>query len=897
MRFHVPGKDAANNDGKQGRMQRLKRFLSSERTLKDYTGKPVTVADYEKEKNKQLEQHFLRTKEAEKEEKKTGRSSFRVNAFTPKEKFHKKPLTEKAVKQLVAEHVQRQQGKEQELQKKFGAKRDRIDPNDTGLKSTVKRKLKNPFHVKSLPGQGHYSEEDFKRDRRENDIKHGLIDPPETPPNIKKRTVQSFKKHFSVKPYQGRDKLVYNENDYHEDSKKTLDKVQQYTEKIRKEKEKRKHYRPTSTTFEGIKEKNDKLNKKREELRKQGLEPSEHKRKRIVNLDVPSYLKKEQEHQKRYQRFWRLKKENDKRHQEQRKKTELARQQERRDGTYVVTYRPSSSDEPSRRRVSTSYVPIENVKYNAHKKTGSTSYVPIEDVKYKAHQRSGNAGYIPIEGSNKSGTNTSYIPIEKVTYGAHNRGTSASYVSVEQIQDWRPGPPSLKIKLMRWGKRGAKYAVAAGFTTFQYIRNKIFDDADDDPTTDTMAKSTAKMQLEKDFYQELLVSDVHNSKGPWKLPREKWLEAKWATMAGKTYAIRGRTFTIDGVLKHDFGYVRNVNIYRTFTVGGRTFTFNRHYKIGGKYSLLRGIKLGSRLGKFGYYAGHTIKNRLTDMLEGDGLSDTTIGSISYVNNRYLLAKEYYHNAKTAYRATKAGARTAYRGASWAARTTARYTSAAYHRVAVPLIRGGVYSARLLITKVAALAKVILAKLLALVSSKFLVGVVAVVLLLGVMITVSGTFAVLITSFFMADEHTVTDYRDMVADLDEGLRIQINQYRNLPFDHIYIHYMNGDGINTNWQEILALVSVYRRQEIDFSEEEQELINEIYDKLNYIQTETSSHTHTRDDGSTYTHSVLDVYVYTLPVSDILGQYLLEQWEIDWYNRLLANANAQYPLVNTE
>lgn len=909
MRYHVPDENAANNDEKQGKLQRFRRAFSSMRTPDDYMGKPATLANYEKEKEKQQKAHFL-TKDDEKEAKKTGRSSFRVNSFSPKEKFHKKPVTENEHQRIAAELGEKRRREEREILKRFGAGRDREETPNTGLKSTIKRKLKNTFKVKGPRYAGHYTEEDYHRQKRELDIKHGIEEQPEPPPNIKKRAAQRVKNHFSPPPAIERKSLIYDEEDYLRDKKENEKKRQKYTDSIRKDKEKRKIYQPSSSTFSGSKAKNEELLKQRDELRRQGLEPAEHKRRRIINLNVPSYLdlKKKQELQNRNQRYWRLKRESEKSQKKQRQRIEKEWQKEERDGTFVRTYRPASEGSPPPPpQVSTSYVPLDTVKRDAHKKTGSTSYVDIKDIKYKGNKRSSNAGYVPIEGSDKSGPRTSYVPIETVKYGTHNRGNNTSYVPVEQIQDWRPGPPSLKIKLLRWGKRGAKYTLATGLTTFQYIRNKIFEDDDGDPTVDTTKKSMAKLQLEKEFFEELLVSDIHNSKGPWKLPRERWLKARWGALAGKTYTIRGKTFTIDAALNHKFGYERHVNIYRTFTVNGRTFTFARRYKLGGKYSLAQGIKLGLRFGKYGYYAGVTLKNRLSAEIEGDGVTDIGVGSIAAVNNRILLAREYYQNAKFAYRTSKSGIRTAYRGARWAYGTTSRYASAAYHRIAVPLVRGGFHAARAILTrpvsifkfalgKLAAVVKGIFAKVLALVGGKTLLIALAVVLLLFIMIAISGALAMLVSSFLMTGEDTVADYRDMVVDLDEGLRVQINQYRNLPFDHIYIHYMNGEGVDTNWQEILALASVYRRQEIDFSEEELALINEIYDKMNYIRTEKSSHTHTRDDGSTYRHSVLDVYVYSLPVSDIIGEYLTEQWEIDWYNRILDNVNTQYPIVNT-
>lgn len=880
MRYHVPGKDALNNNEKKGTMQKIRRFLSSDRTPQDYMGKPATLDDYERGKKEQLRHHYLLEDESGQEAKSSGSSSFRVNSFTPKEKVVKKPVTEKVWKQKGAEVAQTHQKRERELVKKFGVDRDNINTSGTGLKSVAKRKLRNPFGVRSM-SNGHYTEEDYEKTKRELNIKHGVEEAPEAPPSRKARTVQRLKHHFTAKPYYDHDTLVYTEKEQQTDSKKTLEKIQQYTEKIRTEKEKRRHYKPTFTTFEQIKKKNDELINKRDELRKQGLEPSEHKRKRIINLEVPSYLKKEQaqEHLNRYRRYWRLKKENDRILREQRKKVEQARQQEKREGTYVETYKPSSSGETGSSRGSVSYVPVEKVKYKSHEKSDSVSYVPLEDVKYKSHKRSGNAD-IPKR-------SVSYVPVETVSYQGHKNSGSVSYVPLEQIPVWRTTPPpSLKIKLVRWGKRGAKYVVAGGITTFQYIRNKIFDDDDGDPTTDTEKKAFARMQLEKDFYQELLVSDVQNSKGPWKIPHEAMLKARWAVIGGKVYTIRGKTFTIDGVLNHDFGYARNILINKSFTFGGRTFALRRHYRVALTFSIAKGIKLASRIGKYGFYAGVTIKNRLSDMLESDGLSDTGIGSIAYTHNRYLLAKEYYNNAKTAYRVGKSAARTAYRGASWAARGISRFSSAAYRRVAVPLIRGA-----------AALVKA----LLSLVSSKALLWGVVILLFIVIAIAISGALATVVTSLFAADEKTVYDYRDMIAGLDEGFRMKIEQYRDDPlhlYDDIDIHYMNGDGgIETDWRAVLALASVYRRQDIDFSKEEQDLINEIYDKLNYTVEDKSSKVRTRPDGGTAIERKLDVYVYTLPVSDILDQYFYEQWEYDWYYRLIENADAQYPQGNSE
>lgn len=504
-----------------------------------------------------------------------------------------------------------------------------------------------------------------------------------------------------------------------------------------------------------------------------------------------------------------------------------------------------------------------------------------------------------------------------------------TYIPLESVQYWRRNESTYK-KLRRWGPRGARYAIKAGAFTFFYLRDKMFDHLNEDPD-DVGAKGFREFINRKNAYKQIFYDNFKNANQHWDLPKEEYILKKWDEFAGKEFRIKGQVHTVGEVFSKELGGHREFDLEKAFKIKGRTFHFHRHFKIGiNKFTVAQGLKYG---GKLGYYTVGSVKNTVLDSLGGDGLSDSMVSSVAHFDFKARMLRVHYSNAKGLYKLSKEGVRLGYQGTKEAVRTGKML----YNQVGVPLVRGGFAAGRALVTdpvgsakyagrqartlvrysgrsaralgallkslprkaflsvgKLAAAVKILVAKAIGALTAKPLFWILIAVIILVVILVICMVFTALVSSYFMTDEDTVVNYRELIGTLDYEFRQSIDEYRDLNYDHIYIHYLDGNGIDTNWQHILALVTVIREQDIDYSEEEQQLVEEIYGRLNYITYTTSSHVHHRDDGSTYVHSVLNVYVHTLPVESILNQYLTEQWQYDWYNRLInVDINEQYGL----
>ncbi len=380
----------------------------------------------------------------------------------------------------------------------------------------------------------------------------------------------------------------------------------------------------------------------------------------------------------------------------------------------------------------------------------------------------------------------------------------------------------------------------------------------------------------------------------------------WGTVTGTTiFRVRGHSYTIAGFFSKQINLERTFNFNKTFTFRGRAYTLSRTCTMGGKFTIGEGLKF---TGKLGVHTAGSMAYRFADDVMGDGVSDTGIGSIATSYTKLRDLRDFYKNAKCTARLTSSAARNTYRfgvstarfgytaGRAFVANPVAstrlllRY-SAHQVRALAALVKGLPKAAVLSVGKLAALLKALALKLAALISKLLIYGALL-VLALALLLVIAAVILVAVNSFIMANEEIVVDYQEMIEQMDEEFREKIAAYENEPYDHIYVNYMNGNGVDTNWHQILALLSVIKEQDIDNSPEEQELVKEIYNNLNYIETSTSSHTHSRGDGSTYKHTVLDVNVYFSSVDDILGNYLTEEEEIEWYQRIVDNKEEQYP-----
>jgi len=938
MKFHVPGEDEAKKWTVQ-RLRNVKRFLSSDRTIKDFTGKPYSPEDYAEDNRKQLERHHLESGDPEEKPRNTARKLFTDKTAKEEKtraKFIKKPVTEKVWHQQHAELVEKHRRDEERIQRRFGVDADNYDSST--IKNRFKGAIKKPFRLRTTASVGRYTAEDYERDKKELEKKHGIVEEHKKP-GLKTRTVEKLRKRFSPKPYLEKETPIYNEEDYERDSKKSYEPIKRHAEKLKKRHENA--YSAEKIAIEHRELKRQENEKEKQRLKKRklfstgvpkyqpGRTHEEITRESIKRVNKKTYLKKEtpiynegdseRDSNKSYEPTKRHTEEHENTHSAEKiaiKHRELKRQEKEKEkkrlkkrklfSTEVPKYQPGRTHEEITQKSTDEWLKRPQRKYEEQKRQWEEQQKK-EGTYVETYQPKPQPTRIPDKSELPQ---VSFVPLESVKY----IGRDTTYK-----------------KLRRWGPKGARYAVKAGAFTFFYLRDKMFAHLDDNPD-DVGAKGFREFINRKNAYKQIFYDNFKNANQHWDLPKEEYILKKWDEFAGKEFRLRGQVHTVGEIFNKQLGGHREFDFEKVFTVRGRTFHFHRHFKIGiNKFTVAQGLKYGA---KFGYYTIGSVKNTILDSLGGDGVSDTMVGSIAHFDFKVRMARVHYANAKGAYRLGKQGVQLGRQGVHEAVRTGKML----YNQVGVPLVRGTYAAGRALVTdpvgsvkyagrqartllrysgrslkalgtflkslprkaffsvgKLAAAVKVLVAKVIGALVAKPLFWVLIAVIILVLLLVICMMFAAMVSSFFMADEDTVVNYRELIAAHDEEFRETVNDYLDADYDHIYIHYMNENGINTNWQHILALVTVVRQQDIDYSEEEQRLVKEIYDKLNYIQTYESTHTHDHDDGTSTTHTVLDVYVYTLPVEFILNQYLTEQWEYDWYNRLInVDINEQYGLA---
>ena len=618
-------------------------------------------------------------------------------------------------------------------------------------------------------------------------------------------------------------------------------------------------------------------------------------------------------------------------------------------GFNVETYNPSSGDSDSRRTdgtrrsFNTSYVSVERLKFCSYNKKwknrGSKSFVPIKQVQFwnrkKGDSGDGKGGGRTDSNSSRGSSNspettTSPIPTPETTTSPIPTPTpetsSSSSSSTPPVPDNTSYVPLQSIQFRTHNKKLRRY-FGTGCSILYYLKDRVLIAADDgDPTYDTQVKTFNRLNLDQQLIRPLIYDNIGRSKQPWHAPqlpvyirrgipitlRRRWgavaggAGRMWGTVTGTTiFRVRGHSYTIAGFFSKQINLERTFNFNKTFTFRGRAYTLSRTCTMGGKFTIGEGLKF---TGKLGVHTAGSMAYRFADDVMGDGVSDTGIGSIATSYTKLRDLRDFYKNAKCTARLTSSAARNTYRfgvstarfgytaGRAFVANPVAstrlllRY-SAHQVRALAALVKGLPKAAVLSVGKLAALLKALALKLAALISKLLIYGALL-VLALALLLVIAAVILVAVNSFIMANEEIVVDYQEMIEQMDEEFREKIAAYENEPYDHIYVNYMNGNGVDTNWHQILALLSVIKEQDIDNSPEEQELVKEIYNNLNYIETSTSSHTHSRGDGSTYKHTVLDVNVYFSSVDDILGNYLTEEEEIEWYQRIVDNKEEQYP-----
>ena len=385
----------------------------------------------------------------------------------------------------------------------------------------------------------------------------------------------------------------------------------------------------------------------------------------------------------------------------------------------------------------------------------------------------------------------------------------------------------------------------------------------------------------------------------------------------KGFRIGGPT-SLKSIFNKEFGVRRQICITKTFTINGRTFRFSRTYTLGKKFTIAGTLSFSA---KYAYYEAKAAGKLLLTSYDSDGVTDIGFSSVADMHYRYTEGKKWLRNAKLGAKYTWRSAKAAPGAARTMIRTARPLARAGYYAVTNPVgaARAVSFRARAMLRQATHLPGALRAfakrlpgrlamllkaglryvvglavKFLAAVAGKFVLFFVVALLLKVMLVIISGAaLSGFVTNFYAADEEDVLEYQYFIQQLDEEFRQSLEQYYDEPYDQVYIVYQNGSGVYTDWQDVLALVTVLTEQEIENLEDNEELIREIHERLNYVELEEDTTTVTNEDGSSSEQSVLYVNVYSLPVEDIVSEYLTEDWQIEWYERLSElDLREQYP-----
>ena len=674
-----------------------------------------------------------------------------------------------------------------------------------------------------------------------------------------------------------------------------------------------------------------------------------------------------------YTKFYRLrtwhdeynKQQEEKRQKSKNEKEKRAERAEVRKDNYEYNHRrkndyDTSSEEFNSRRRSDG----DDSRKSSHKNgddSRKSSHKSSDDSRKSSHKSSDDSrksSYKTDDDSHKSSRKSSH---------KSSSSTFETRVDINDIERWHKKPSR---KLRRWSTRAFRYTrfmVKAGYLSALYLRDRIYDDIDDD---DVGPAGFRELQLKKEAVSDLAEA-FKNAKEPWEAGfvtrRTRFLTRRLAGLYGKEFHIRQRTlipewkktlnlprfgidktitfkgrryrilrrlggpmelsckgFRIGGptslksIFNKEFGVRRQICITKTFTINGRTFRFSRTYTLGKKFTIAGTLSFSA---KYAYYEAKAAGKLLLTSYDSDGVTDIGFSSVADMHYRYTEGKKWLRNAKLGAKYTWRSAKAAPGAARTMIRTARPLARAGYYAVTNPVgaARAVSFRARAMLRQATHLPGALRAfakrlpgrlamllkaglryvvglavKFLAAVAGKFVLFFVVALLLKVMLVIISGAaLSGFVTNFYAADEEDVLEYQYFIQQLDEEFRQSLEQYYDEPYDQVYIVYQNGSGVYTDWQDVLALVTVLTEQEIENLEDNEELIREIHERLNYVELEEDTTTVTNEDGSSSEQSVLYVNVYSLPVEDIVSEYLTEDWQIEWYERLSElDLREQYP-----
>ncbi|MEK4433106.1 NlpC/P60 family protein [Paenibacillus sp. FSL M7-0802] len=167
-------------------------------------------------------------------------------------------------------------------------------------------------------------------------------------------------------------------------------------------------------------------------------------------------------------------------------------------------------------------------------------------------------------------------------------------------------------------------------------------------------------------------------------------------------------------------------------------------------------------------------------------------------------------------------------------------------------------------------------------------------------SLGGTTTSSAGSFFMTDEDNAREYKSVVERLDNEFQEEISRLQSSSgYDDIRTDYMNEDGFaHASWVEMFAILAVQFEQDLEFTDEQKEFMEEIYGKFNEIETRTETYTEqecsTDSKGNRTCHTVtktrLIIEIYTYDMEDIFLKIGFDEEQQEWARRLVTSGAIQ-------
>ncbi|MGD9678877.1 MAG: C40 family peptidase [Vulcanibacillus sp.] len=164
-------------------------------------------------------------------------------------------------------------------------------------------------------------------------------------------------------------------------------------------------------------------------------------------------------------------------------------------------------------------------------------------------------------------------------------------------------------------------------------------------------------------------------------------------------------------------------------------------------------------------------------------------------------------------------------------------------------------------------------------------------------SVSGNIVSAISqNYFIAEDEIALKYKGKVESLDEDLMEEIEELRDDDsYDSSRVVYI-GDiqGIYTNFQEIFAIAAIEFKQDLAYSNKEEEFIEEAYEKMYTIKISTEIYYVIDKNGEEDSRVRKIITVYTNDMELVMSKLSFNDEQCSWSRRLVSNFTEQFPYL---